>query len=156
MQRMLHFLLFIFILFYYRRNVIGHAQKFSCVSTSVPHTEWNSSEQCYNVLHHDRSPAFLNSCWFLICEHIIKSEKSFGNRVKNIFFFHFFSMKYSELWWKMEENRENGRKYRWISCRLISIRTYNIGVYIISVDISFTNLAYFGCFGALMYHIWYG
>ena len=64
MQRMLHFLLFIFILFYYRRSVIGHAQKFSCVSTSVPHTEWNSSEQCYNVLHHDRSPAFLNSCWF--------------------------------------------------------------------------------------------
>ena len=39
MQRLLHFLLFIFILFYYRRNVIGHAQKFSCVSTSVPHTE---------------------------------------------------------------------------------------------------------------------
>jgi len=28
--------------------------------------------------------------------------------------------------------------------------------YIISVDISFINLAYFGRFGALMYHIWYG
>ena len=26
---------------------------------------------------------------------------------------------------------------------------------IISVDISFINLAYFGRFGALMYHIWY-
>ena len=43
-----------------------------------------------------------------------------------------------------------------MSCRLISIRTYNIGIYIISVDISFINLAYFGRFGALMYHIWYG
>ena len=107
---MLHFLLFIFILFYYRRNVIGHAQKFSCVSTSVPHTEWNSFEQCYNVLHHDRSPAFLNSCWFLICEHIIKSQKSFGNRVKNIFLFQFFRwiiVNFDEKMQKTEKTGEN-------------------------------------------------